>query len=215
MNIICPVIFYACWERYLKREHSRRWLQVYFIVEIKTDVTNALAQLSACLSWIFMEFSLLLLPAALSWHQNSLAGIHRLRFGMVIMLFHHIGPRCSSLHWLTMCLGSSLHSVPFKSQRAYINQWQCYVMIQCPTLQDAKRLWRRATIVMKVMSLEDWKNKNEKVRSLWWHKWHADHPPPFLGLCLCHETIMATTPWTWQWCTSPHEIFAWTGRRCQ
>jgi len=41
-------------------------------------------------------------------------------------------------------------------------------MIQCLTLQDAKWLWERATIVMEVVSLEDWKNKNEKVRSLWW-----------------------------------------------
>ena len=39
----------------MKREHSRRWLQVYSIVEIKTDATNALAQLSAYVSRIFME----------------------------------------------------------------------------------------------------------------------------------------------------------------
>ena len=85
---------------------------------------------------------------------------------MVIVLFHRIGPRCSSLHRLTMCLGSSLHSAPSESQRANIDQRQRYVMIQCLTLQNAKRLWGRATIVMEVVSLEDWKNKNEKVRSL-------------------------------------------------
>ena len=39
----------------MKWEHSRCWLQVYSIVEIKTDVTNALAQLSAYVSRIFME----------------------------------------------------------------------------------------------------------------------------------------------------------------
>ena len=65
---------------------------------------------------------------------------------------------------------SGMHSAPSKSQRANIDQWQCYVMIQCLTLQDAKRLWERATIVMEVVSLEDWKNKNKKVRSLWWDK---------------------------------------------
>ena len=111
-------------------------------------------------------FSLLPLPAALLWHWNSLAGIHQLRFGMVIVLFHHRGPRCSSLHWLIICLVLSLHSAPFKSQRANIDQWQRYVMIQCLTLQDEKWLWGRATIVIEVVSLEDWKNKNEKVRSL-------------------------------------------------
>jgi len=62
---------------------------------------------------------------------------------------------------------SGMHSAPSKSQRANIDQWQRYVMIQCLTLQDAKRLWGRATIVMEVVSLEDWKNKNEKMRSLW------------------------------------------------
>ena len=36
-----------------------------------------------------------------------------------------------------------------------------------------------------------------------------------LGSYLCYETIVAMTPWTWQWCTSPHELFAWTGRRCR
>ena len=130
-------------------------------------------------------FSLLPLLAALLWHQNSLAGIHQSRFGMVIMLFHHIGLRCSSLHQITMYLGLSLHSVPSKSQRASINQWQHYVMIQCLTLQNAKWLWERATIVMEVVSLEDWKNKNEKVRYLWWDEWHAD-----LSLSQTHIYIM-------------------------
>ena len=63
---------------------------------------------------------------------------------------------------------SGMHSAPSESQRANIDQRQRYVMIQCLTLQDAKRLWGRATIVMEVVSLEDWKNKNEKVRSWWW-----------------------------------------------
>ena len=89
---------------------------------------------------------------------------------MVIVLFHHIGLRCNSFHQLTIYLRSSLHSAPSKSQRANIDQWQCYVMIQCLTLQDTKWLWGRATIVIEVVSLEDWKNKNEKVRSLWWNK---------------------------------------------
>ena len=52
---VCPVTFSACWEQYLKREHSRHWLQVYSIVEIKTDVTNALAELLVYVSQIFME----------------------------------------------------------------------------------------------------------------------------------------------------------------
>ena len=196
MSIVYPVTFSVCWEQYLKQEHSFCWLQVYSIVEIKTDTTNVLAQLSAYVSWIFMEcidwlfvivftlndwlllmhlfyhsrimssgpidihnvssrilsmvrqewwrvprslcISLLPLLATPPWHQNSLAGIHWLRFGMVIILFHCIGPRYSSFHQLTMCLGSSLHSAPSKSQRANIDQWQCYVMIQCLTLQDAK-----------------------------------------------------------------------------
>ena len=167
--IVCPVTFSVCWEQYLKWEYSRCWLQVYSIVEIKTDATNALAQLLAYVSQIFMEcinwlfiiaftlndrlfwihlfdrsgivssspidihnmssrtpsmvrqerwciprtlcFSLLLLPVAPLWYQNSLAGIHWLRFGMVIMLFHHIGPRCNSFYQLTICLRSSLYSV--------------------------------------------------------------------------------------------------------
>jgi len=61
---------------------------------------------------------------------------------------------------------SGIHSAPSESQRANIDQQQCYVMIQCLTLQDAKWLWGRVTIVMEVMSLEDWEKKNEKVRSL-------------------------------------------------
>jgi len=61
-----------------------------------------------------------------------------------------------------------MHSAPSESQRANIDQRQHYVMIQCLTLQDAKWLWRRATIVIEVVSLEDWKNKNEKVKSWWW-----------------------------------------------
>ena len=56
-------------------------------------------------------FSLLPLLTTPLWYWNSLARIHRSRFGMVIMLFHHIGPGCSSLHRLTMCLGSFPHSV--------------------------------------------------------------------------------------------------------
>jgi len=41
-----------------------------------------------------------------------------------------------------------------------------YVMVRCLTFQDTKRLWGRATIAMEVVSLEDWQNKNEKVRPL-------------------------------------------------
>ena len=61
---------------------------------------------------------------------------------------------------------SGMYSASFESQRANIDQWQCYVMIQYLTLQDAKWLWGRATIMIEVVLLEDWKNKNEKVRSL-------------------------------------------------
>ena len=65
---------------------------------------------------------------------------------------------------------SGMYSAPSESQRANIDQQQCYMKIQYLTLQDTKRLWGRATIVMEVVSLEDWKNKNKKVRSLWWDK---------------------------------------------
>ena len=44
---------------------------------------------------------------------------------------------------------------------------QCYVMVCCLTCQDTKWLWGRATIVMEVISLKDWRNKNEDVRPLW------------------------------------------------
>jgi len=52
---VCPVTFFTCWERYLKWKHSCCWLQVYSIVEIKIDVTNALVQLLAYISWILIE----------------------------------------------------------------------------------------------------------------------------------------------------------------
>ena len=51
---------------------------------------------------------------------------------------------------------------------------QRYVMVRCLTCQDTKRLWGRATIVMEVVSLKDWRNKNEDVRPLWWLKQCAD-----------------------------------------
>ena len=44
---------------------------------------------------------------------------------------------------------------------------QRYVMVRCLTFQDTKRLWGRATIAMEVVSLKDWKKKNEDVRPLW------------------------------------------------
>ena len=44
---------------------------------------------------------------------------------------------------------------------------QRYVMVRCLTCQDTKRLWGRATTVMEVVSLKDWRNKNEDVRPLW------------------------------------------------
>ena len=50
------------------------------------------------------------------------------------------------------------------------DQEQRYVMVHCLTFQDTKRLWGRATIAMEVVSLEDWENKNEDVRPLWWLK---------------------------------------------
>ena len=49
-----------------------------------------------------------------------------------------------------------------------------YVMVRCLTFQDTKRLWGRATIAMEVVSLKDWRNKNEDVRPLWWLKQCAD-----------------------------------------
>ena len=248
MSIICLVTFSACWEQYLKQEHSCYWLQVYSIVEIRTDTTNALAQLSAYVSWIFMEcidwlfvivftlndwllrmhlfdhsrivssgpinihnvssrilsmvrqewwhvprslcISLLPLLATPPWHWNSLAGIHWLRFGMVIMLFHCIGPRYSSFHQLTMCLGSSLHSAPSKSQRANIDQWQCYVMIQCLTVRKSNNCDRGC--VTGRLGKKEWKSEIFVVGQVMC--WTSS----LSGSYLCYKTIVATTLWTWQ-----------------
>jgi hypothetical protein len=38
-----------------------------------------------------------------------------------------------------------------------------YVAVRSLTIRDAKRLWGRGTVVLEVISLEDWKNKNEEV----------------------------------------------------
>ena len=54
------------------------------------------------------------------------------------------------------------------------HQKRRYVMVCCLTFQDTKRLWGRATIAMEVVSLKDWKNRNEHVRPLWWLKQCAD-----------------------------------------
>jgi len=54
------------------------------------------------------------------------------------------------------------------------DQEQRYVMVPCLTFQDTKRLWGRATIAMEVVSLKDWRNKNEHVSPLWWLKQCAD-----------------------------------------
>ena len=47
-------------------------------------------------------------------------------------------------------------------------------MVHCLMFQDTKRLWGRATIAMEVVSLKDWRNKNEDVRPFWWLKQCAD-----------------------------------------
>ena len=54
---------------------------------------------------------------------------------------------------------SGMYSASSESQRANIDQQQHYIMIQCLTLQNAKRLWGRATIVMEVVLLEDWEKE--------------------------------------------------------
>ena len=46
------------------------------------------------------------------------------------------------------------------------DQEQRYVMVHCLTFQDTKWLWGQAMIVMEVVSLEDWENKNEDMRPL-------------------------------------------------
>lgn len=38
-----------------------------------------------------------------------------------------------------------------------------YVAVRSLTLQDAKRLWGRGTLVLEVVSLEDWKNRNDQA----------------------------------------------------
>ena len=62
--------------------------------------------------------------------------------------------------------------------------------------------------VAKRLEKQEWKSEIFVVAQLicW--------PPSLSDLYLCHETIVAMTSWTWQWCTGPHELFVWTGRRC-
>ena len=114
-------------------------------------------------------------------------GIHPLKFGIKHILLHPTKLTWSSFYQLTLSFGSSPHlteeiqplhlwpqlgtreSQSSNTTSATNRQWR-YVMVCCLTFQDAKRLWWWAIIAMKFVPLEDWENKNEEVRPLWWHK---------------------------------------------
>ena len=104
-------------------------------------------------------------PSIEVWNGDCVVPSYRAEMQQFALTYH--------MPWVISAF-SGMHSASSESQRANIDQQEHYVMIQCLILQDAKWLWRRATIVMEVVLLEDWKNKNEKVRSLWWDEWHAD-----------------------------------------